>query len=422
MSGIVFGLMPAWQTTRTDLVPALKDETSGGGSRRSLLRSGLVTAQISFSLVLLVTAGLFVRSLQQVQMIGPGFETTRALTVSVDPGLQGYTEAQGRAFYQELVARTEALPGVRSAALAGSLPLSLNRSSTTMYIEGQPVPRPSEVPEVQYAEVWPRYFETMGIPIVEGREFTMEDDKKEPRFVVINETLARRFWAGQSAIGKRIGTGKDGPFWQVVGVAKNGKYWSLGEDSQPFLYFPLVRDYQSSASLVVSASGEPVSLFNAIRAEVQKLDPNLPVFDMKTMDEHMRLSLLPLRTGAWVAGCFGALALTLAGLGIYGVTAYSVSQRTREIGIRMALGASSCDVLLTIVKLGMRLGGLGIGIGLAGSFALTRLMSSVLYGVSSTDAVTFAVVTLMLCFVVISGCLIPARPAKVDPMVALRYE
>ena len=423
ISGVIFGLMPALHSTRSDLVSALKDESAGAGHRRSRLRSALVVAQIAFSLVLLVVAGLIVRSLQQVQMIGPGFRTERTLTMSVDLGLQGYTEQRGQEFYKELISRAEAVPGVRSASLVNYLPLALNRNSMSIYIEGQPVPRPSEVPEVSNSSVWPKYLGTMGIPLVDGREFRAQDDKKESRVVIVNETFARRFWPGQNALGKRISHKAEGPFWEVIGVAKNGKYWSLGEDPQPFIYFPMMRDYEPSAALVVSTNAEPRSLINAIRGEVQQMDGNLPVYDAKTMDEHMRLSLLPLRAGAWVAGSFALLALTLAGLGIYGVMAYSVSQRTREIGIRMALGANSRDVLSLVIKQGMRLALIGLGVGLAGSLALTRLMSSVLYGVSATDAVTFALVSSLLAVVVLAACYIPARrAARVDPMIALRYE
>ena len=424
ISGLIFGLMPALQSTRSDLVSALRDESAAAGHRRSRLRSGLVIAQVAFSLVLLVTAGLIVRSLQQVQMIGPGFKTDRTITMSVDLGLQGYTEERGQGFYKELIDRAEALPGVRSASFASHLPLALNRNSTSIYIEGQPVPRASDVPEIQNSTVWPKYLETMGIPLVDGREFTVRDDKKESRFVIVNETFAHRFWPGQNALGKRISPRKaDGPFWEVIGVAKDGKYWSLGEDSQPFVYFPMMRDYENSAALVINSDAEPRSLINAIRREVQQMDPNLPVFDAKTMDEHMRLSLLPLRAGAWVAGSFALLALTLAGLGIYGVMAYTVSQRTREIGIRMALGATSENVLSLVIKQGMRLAGIGLGVGLAGSLALTRLMSNVLYGVSATDGVTFALVSALLAAVVLAACYVPARrAARVDPMIALRYE
>jgi putative ABC transport system permease protein len=272
--------------------------------------------------------------------------------------------------------------------------------------------------------VWPKYLETMGIPLVDGREFTVQDDKNESRVVFVNETFARRYWPGQNALGKRIRPGKaDGPFWEVIGIAKDGKYWSLGEDPQQFLYYPMVHDYESSAALVISSDAEPAGLINAIRREVQHMDPNLPVYDVKTMNDHMRLSLFPLRAGAWVAGSFALLALTLAGLGIYGVMAYSVSQRTREIGIRMALGATSSNVLSLVIKQGMRLALIGLGVGLAGSLAVTRLMSSVLYGVSATDAVTFALVSAVLAVVVLAACYIPARrAARVDPMIALRYE
>jgi macrolide transport system ATP-binding/permease protein len=423
ISGVIFGLMPALQTTRSDLVSTLKDESAAAGHRRSRLRSALVVAQIAFSLVLLVAAGLIVRSLQKVEMIGPGFRTDRTITMSVDLGLQGYTEARGQEFYKELISRAEALPGVRSASLANYLPLALNRNSTSIYIEGQPTPRPSDVPAIQNSTVWPKYLETMGIPLVDGREFTMQDNKKESRFVIVNETFARRYWPGQNAVGKRISYKADGPFWEVIGVAKDGKYWSLGEDPQPFVYFPMMRDFETSAALVVRADTEPASLINALRREVQQMDANLPVYDVKTMNDHMRLSLFPLRAGAWVAGSFALLALTLAGLGIYGVMAYSVSQRTREIGIRMALGANSRDVLSLVIKQGMRLALIGLGVGLAGSLALTRLMSSVLYGVSATDAMTFALVSSLLAVVVLAACYIPARrAARVDPMIALRYE
>jgi macrolide transport system ATP-binding/permease protein len=424
ISGMIFGLVPALQTTRSDLVSILKDESAAAGHRRSRLRSALVIAQVALSLVLLVAAGLIVRSLQKVQMIGPGFKTERTITMSVDLGLQGYAAERGQEFYKELIARAEVLPGVRSASLANYLPLALNRNSMSIYIEGQPVPRPSDVPEIQNSSVWPKYLETMGIPLVDGREFTGQDDKKESRVVIVNETFARRYWPGQNALGKRISTFKaDGPFWEVIGVAKNGKYWSLGEDPQPFIYFPMMRDYEGSAALVVSTTTDPTSLINALRREVQQMDASLPVFGAKTMDEHMRLSLLPLRAGAWAAGSFALLALTLAGLGIYGVMAYSVSQRTREIGIRMALGATSRDVLSLVIKQGMRLAVIGLVVGLAGSLALTRLMSSVLYGVSATDAVTFALVSSLLAAVVLAACYIPARrAARVDPMIALRYE
>ncbi|MGH9768485.1 MAG: ABC transporter permease [Blastocatellia bacterium] len=424
ITGALFGLAPALQASKVDLIPALKDEAGLGGYRRSRFRSGLVVAQVALSLLLLIAAGLIVRSLQQTQMIGPGFEAENRITMSVDLGLQGYDEARGREFYKQLIARVESLPGVRAASYIDSLPLNLDFNGVNIYIEGQPFTRVSDLPNMPYGLVWPRYFDAMGIPLLEGRDFTMREDKEESRFVIVNETFARRFWPGQNPIGKRLSRGgPDNQRFEVVGVVKDGKYWTLGEAPKPFVYFPIAREYNGNMSLVVHTGVEPQSVINAIRREVERLDANLPLYDVKTMSEHMRFSLLPLRTGAWAAGGFALLALALAGLGIYGVMAYAVSQRTREIGIRMALGARGGDVMRLVVKQGMWLALVGLAIGLAGALVLTRLMSSVLYGVSATDLVTFAGVTLLLGLVVLIACYLPARRAtKVDPMTALRWE
>jgi len=264
----------------------------------------------------------------------------------------------------------------------------------------------------------------MGIPLLEGRDFTTRDDKEESRFVIVNETFARRFWPGQDPIGKRLNRGgPDSPRYEVIGVVKDGKYWTLGEDPRPFVYFPMTREYDADVSLVVNTSVEPRSIINTIRREVERLDANLPLYDVKTMSGRLRLSLFPLLAGAWVAGGFALLALLLAGLGVYGVMAYASSQRTREIGVRMALGAQSRDVMRLVVRHGMRLALVGLAIGLAGALVLTRLMSSVLYGVSATDVVTFAGVTLLLGSVILIACYLPARrAAKADPMIALRCE
>ncbi|MBO0727581.1 MAG: ABC transporter permease, partial [Blastocatellia bacterium] len=311
-----------------------------------------------------------------------------------------------------------------AASYVDALPLNLDFHGGVFYVEGQPFTRASDLPTVPTGEVWPRYFETMGIPMIGGRDFTMLDDKDESRFAIVNETFAQRFWPGQNPIGKYLSRGgPEGQRFEVIGVAKNGKYWTLGETPRPFVYFSLAREYGSAVTLVVSASVEPQSMINTIRREVARLDANLPLYDVKTMSEHMRLSLFPLRAGAWVAGSFALLALLLAGLGIYGVMAYTVSQRTREIGLRMALGARGGDVMRLVVRQGMWLALVGLAIGLAGSLVLTRLMSSVLYGVSATDVVTFAGVTLLLGSVVLIACYLPARrAAKVDPMIALRCD
>ena len=424
ITGALFGLAPALQASKVDLIPALKEEAGFGGYRPSRFRNGLVVAQVALSLPLLIAAGLIVRSLQQVQMIGPGFEVENRITMSVDLSLQGYDEARGRDFYRQLIARVESLPGARAASYIGALPLNLDFSGGSIYVEGQQLKRASDAPIVSYERVWPRYFETMGVPLLEGRDFTMRDDKEESRFVIVNEAFARRFWPGQSPIGKRLSRGgPDAPRFEVIGVAKDGKYWTLGEDPRPFVYFPMAREYDSDVALVVHTSVEPQSMINTIRREVERLDANLPLYDIKTMSEHLRIPLFPLQAGAWVMSGFALLALLLAGLGIYGVMAYAVSQRTREIGIRMALGAESRDVMRLVVRQGMWLAGAGLAIGLAGAFVLTRLMSSVLYGVSATDIVTFAGVTLLLGSVVLMACYLPARrAAKVDPMIALRCE
>jgi len=424
ITGALFGLAPALQASKVDLIPALKDESGLGGYRRSRFRNGLVVAQVALSLLLLIAAGLIVRSLQQTQMVGPGFEVENRITMSVDLGMQGYDEARGREFHKQLIARVESLPGVRAASYVSELPLNLDLTRSYIFPEGQSFMRSADAPLLPTGSVWPRYFETMGIPLRKGRDFTMQEDKEESRVVIVNETFARRFWPGQNPIGKRLSKGgPDKPRFEVVGVVKDGKYGTLGEDQQPFVYFPMAREYDSVAALVVNTSVEPQSMINTIRREVERLDSNLPLYDVKTMSEHMRFSLFPLQAGAWVAGGFALLALLLAGLGIYGVMAYTVSQRSREIGLRMALGARGGDVMKLIVRQGMWLALVGLAIGLVGSLALTRLMSSMLYGVSATDIATFAGVTLLLGSVVLIACYLPARrAAKVDPMIALRCD
>jgi predicted permease len=423
VTGVIFSLLPALQSSRPDLVPALKDETSMGGFRRSRLRNVLVVAQVSLSLVLLVCAGLIVRSLQAAQRMRPGFNPEHAVALSFDVGLQGYDEERGRAFQKRALERARALPGVRSAALVTTLPLSLDYSSSTIYVEGQPAASSSELPLAIPNLVSPGYFQTMEIAL-RGRDFTEQDDKKETRFAIVNETFARKFFPNQDAIGRRFNfNGPEDPFWEIVGVAADGKYNTLGEDPKPAIYRPLLRDYSTSATLVARTAGDPQTAIASLRKEIQSLDSTLPLYGVKTLTEHMQMPLFSTRIAAIVLGSFGLMALVLAAIGIYGVMSYVVAGRIREIGVRMALGARERDVLRLIVGQGMMLALIGLGAGLVIAFLAARMLTSLLYGVSATDPLTYAAVALLLAGVALLACYIPARRAtRVDPMIALRYE
>ncbi len=426
LTSLIFGLVPAWQATKPELVPALKDTTSQSGYRRSWLRSGLVVGQITLSLVLLIAAGLVIRALQRVETINPGFEVKNGLLLSFDVGLQGYDEAKGKQFQRQVIERVQSLPGVRSASLTTLFPLSLNYSSNNILIEGQPPLKGANAPMAMVSSVGLNYFSTMSIPLFAGRDFTEHDSDESARVVVVNEAFVKKFFPGQSpeeALNKRFRFIETGNLWQIVGVAKDGKYWTIGEDPQPFVYRSLLRSYETYNTMIVRTEGSPQAMIGAIRGEVQKLDATLPLYDIKTIEEHMGVSLFPARVAATLLGSFGLLALLLATIGIYGVTAYSVAQRTRELGIRMALGASPLLVFQLVLKQGLRFALIGLGIGLTVAFAVTRLMESLLYGVSATDVLTFAGVSILLTLVVLFACFVPARRAmKVDPMVALRYE
>jgi predicted permease len=424
LTGVLFGLLPALQSTKTDLVATLKDEFAVGGHRRSWLKNSLIVFQVALSLVLLVGGGLMLRSLQRTQMIDLGFEPHNAVSLSFDLRLQGYDAARGKEFQKRLLERVRALPGVQSAGTADMIPVDLHFSRESIFIEGQAPERANTAPRALTSRISPGYFSAMSTPIVQGREFSEQDDDKATQVAIVNETFARRFWPDENPIGKRFATGSpDSPKLQVIGVARDGKYAGMQEDPRSFVYRPVSQSYSGATSLVIRAETDPQQVMAAARRELQQLDAYLPISSAQTLDEHLSLPLLPARLAASLLGSFGVLALVLAAIGVYGVMAYTISKRTREIGIRMALGAQKADVLKLVISQGVWLTLTGVAIGLAASFAVTRLMKSMLFGVSATDPLTFAGVAMLLTTVALLACYIPARRAtKVDPMIALRYE
>jgi putative ABC transport system permease protein len=384
---------------------------------------------VAMSMVVLIGAGLFLRSLRNAQSINPGFDAPQILALSLATGSQGYDENKSRLFYQQLVARVQALPGVQEASIAQSAPLSFLYApslAAPTIVEGNE-PRPGENPPViGNNAVGLEFFRTLGIPLVRGRNFTAEMREGTPGVAIINETMARIFFTNADPMGRRLRVMRRGGqtvSCEIIGVVRDSKYLSLGEDPTPFIFFPYQQSYSPVMTLLVRANGDPKNLTAAVRHEVQTLDPNLPPFNVVTLSENIDISLFPARFGALLLGGFGVLALVLATVGIYGVMSYSVSKRTHEIGIRMALGAQASSVLRLVVGQGMLLALIGVAVGLAAAFALTRVVKSLLYGVSATDLATFAAIALLLIVVALLACFIPGRRAtKIDPLVALRYE
>jgi predicted permease len=426
VTGVLFGLVPALQATKTDLTSALKDVASQSGVRRSWLRNSLVVAQVAVSLLLLIAAGLTLRALQQLRAMSPGFNPENALMMSFDLSLQGYQTDAGMQLRKQLLNRVESLPGVQSASITDAMPLSMNYNGTGVLIEGQPQERGVNAPQAMTGDVGLKYFETIGTPLVAGRDLTEQDQEGKTRSVVVNETFARKFFPGanpiENALGKQFRTSPEKQPWQIAGVAKDGKYWTIGEEPRAFVWFP-IGDQLTFLTLIVRTTARPETVIGAIRGEFRNLEPNMPVTNVKTLTEHMSLSLFPARAFAALLSAFGLLALTLAAIGIFGVMSYSVSQRTREIGIRMALGAGAKEIFKLVVGQGLTLTLIGVSAGLALAFIGTRFLSSLLYNVSAVDPLAFAGVTLLLTTVAFLACYFPARKAmKTDPMVALRHE
>jgi predicted permease len=425
LAGIVFGVVPAWQSARADLAPALKEEggVSDQRERRFGFRSLLVVAQLALAIVVLVGAGLCIKSLRNLLAIDPGYRTESVLVAPLDLDEKKYDKARGSALQRQFLELLSALPGVEAVSYGLVMPLSGSRFMGSIFVEGRQ-PLPDEQMAFDANTVGPRYHETMGIRVVAGRGFTEQDRAGAPGVVIINETMARRFFPGENALGKRLRRGTGAPPLEIIGVARDIKHHDLTEEPIPHFDLPaLQQGYGGYTNFVVRVKGRAADLVSTVRDEMLALDPSLPVWDISPMSEQVGKALSGMRLASTLIGVFGLVALLLASIGLYGVMAWMVSRRTREIGVRMALGARGPDVLKLILKQGMLLVGIGVVAGLCVAFIATRLVESLLYGVSRTDPVTFAMVALLLAVVALLACWIPARRAtKVDPMIALRHE
>ena len=428
-TGVVVGLWPALRCTGADVNTVLREsgrsETGGRGHHR--IRNVLVVGQFAGSLVLLIVAGLFVRTLAQLERSNLGFDPNNVLNVTMDPHGIGYDEARTKQFFRDLELRVGALPGVQSVAQTLSVPMGVPMDGRFVYVEGKPLAPGEQAPLVTCNRVGPSYFGTMRVPLLRGRGFSEADDEKTPAVAVVNENMAERLWPNQDAIGKRFSvSGAAGPWVEVVGVAANGKYFVLAlAKPTPYFYLPLAQNFAAQRTLQIRSAVAPEMLVVAVKNEIQSLAPGLPVFDVRTMKETLggTSGFFVFRLAASLAGAMGVLGMVLAVVGVYGVVSYSAAQRIHEIGIRMAMGAEREDILKLILRDGMVLVVVGVMVGLGAAWALSRAMQQMFIGVSPTDPVTYASVTLLLVGVALWACYVPARRAmRVDPMVALRYE
>ena len=422
LSAMVFGILPALRASSLAPIVVLKEEAGSmsGGIHKSRLSRALVVAQLSLSLLLLICAGLFIRSLQNAQRSDPGFDPNHILLASYELGPAGYSDAQGSSFNRELLAKLSVLPGVESVTLADCAPLSFSIHSDDVFPDGY-VPQPGESMEISRCVVGPNYFRTLRTPIIAGRDFIEQDNDKSQIVAIVNEAFANRFWPGKDPIGKRIRN--DQQWFTIVGVVRNAKYRRLVYAPEPVYFTALYQCYRDLVTIHARVSGDPTSYAGEVEGTVHQLNADLPVFGVTTLKSSMQLGSIFERIAGTFAGAFGLLAVVLAAVGIYGVIAYTTRQRTREIAIRMALGARRAAVLQLVLSQGLWLTVAGLGIGIVVSLALTRYLKSELYGVSATDVWTYAAVSLLLCLVSLVACFIPARRAtRVSPTEALRHE
>ena len=430
VTGVLFGLVPALHSSKIDLNEALKEGGRSGseGARRNRLRSALVTAEIAIAVILLAGAGLLIQSLWRLQRVDAGFDPHNVIAVEVGLPEVKYSTRQQADFYRSLQERISNVPGVQSASAVSPLPLSHNRIRITFEIEGRPV-APKDRPASDYRSVSLDYFRTMGIGLVRGRDFNRRDNGAGADVIIVNEAFVDQFFPGEDPIGKRVRPGimvepgKPGMWREIVGVVRNVKHQALNKDFTAEYYVPHEQVPFDSMSLVVKGASDPRALVNAVREEVRALDRDLPLFNIRTMDQYVSASVAQPQLIALLLTLFAGLALVLTAIGLYGVMSYSVAQRTHEIGIRMALGASPGLVLRLVIRQGMQLAAAGVGIGLTAAIAATQLLKVLLFGIGARDPLTFASIAVIIALVALAACFLPARRAtKVDPMVALRYE
>ena len=430
LTGLIFGLAPAFHSSKTQLVESLKEGGRGTseGARRNRVRNVLVVTELAIAVMLLVGAGLLIQSLWRLRNVNSGLQPQNVLTFIVGLPEVKYNSDRQTQFFIDLKSRLESMPGVQSASTIYPLPLSGDRFSISFEIEGRPMP-PKDHPNADFFTTGVGYFRAMGIPVIKGRDFDDRDKHGSTPVLIITETFARQYFPNEDPIGKRIKPGiythegDKGRMREVVGVVGDIRNQTLSREARAAYYFPHAQMPFSQMVAVVKTAGEPHSMISGVTKEVAAMDADIPLFGVKSMEEYLSTSVAAPRFNTTLLSIFAAVALVLTVVGLYGVMSYSVAQRTNEIGIRLALGAQSRDVLLMIVKQGSMLIGLGLAIGLLGAFALTRLIASLLFGVTAKDPFTFAAVAVLLALVALLACYVPAwRATKVDPMEALRCE